>query len=158
MSVSIKLLFTAPTLCQFTCIYVEALCLITCCLSILTSSGEQTTIYDAGAEPLLHYYRSRGAGEGNISYSIALVVILFLVIRHPFRGPKGRGIADRQRGGCISIFGQLFNFLYTQLENVQRSFLCVCKLFDIAYNIGYYSLQSQYCKFDLYTMALFCHQ
>ena len=31
------------------------------------------------------------------------------VIMHPLRGPKGRGVADRQRGWCISI---LRGFVY----------------------------------------------
>ena len=28
------------------------------------------------------------------------------------RGPKGQGVADRQRGGCISIFAEAFSLLH----------------------------------------------
>ena len=36
-------------------------------------------------------------------------------IMHPPRGPKGRGVANRQREGCISIFAGVFslNFITT---------------------------------------------
>ena len=32
-------------------------------------------------------------------------------IMPPPRGPKGRGVADRQSGGCISIFGGVFSLI-----------------------------------------------
>ena len=30
----------------------------------------------------------------------------------PLQGPKGRGVADRQLGGCISIFVEVFSLKF----------------------------------------------
>ena len=34
------------------------------------------------------------------------------LLTHRPPGPKGRGVADRQRGGCISILGQVFSMCF----------------------------------------------
>ena len=39
----------------------------------------------------------------------------------------------RPEGGCISIFREVFSFLYTSQENVWHDFFSVCKLESIQY-------------------------
>ena len=67
------------------------------------------------------------------SFSYSLLVFFSLswplsfFIMHPPRGPKGRSVANRQRGGCISIFAGVFSLN-----------------FNTTHTTGYYSSYSSY--------------
>ena len=56
---------------------------------------------------------------------------------HPSRGLKGRGVTDRQPGGCFSIFGEVFCIPSKKMFSVTSCLSANCLIKDtIFYNVS----------------------
>ena len=69
----------------------------------------------------------------------ARLVFMLMIIMHPRRGPKGQGVADRQRGGAL-VFLQEFSVLISILHIVQFTKGSYSLLQLLHVNTGYYRL------------------
>ena len=78
------------------------------------SPGSQWhSVYSAGLGSVLYYVRMKVdhlVRLGNLRGAFLLFVKSFIM--QPPRCPKGRGVADRQGKGCISIFEQVLTVRY----------------------------------------------